>query len=404
MGYSHHWTQIRSGEDFEWQPICKDFRKMMVIALLSSPLPIQRERDNDGPPSISDHEISFSGIGRNGCETMVLQRFGRGFQFCKTLQLPYDRVVTALFILAEYHAPGVWLIHSGDPSDWQEGLELARTVRPDCVLPPGVPQRIMGYSHNWTQIRPAEIFEWQPICKDFRKMIMVYALLRGVPLRIQRDEDDDRPPTISDDEIYFNGIGEESHEPMVFRRSGSGDHFCKTQHKPYDGVVTALLILAEYHAPGVWVVQGGDPSEWQYGWALARTVQPDCVLPPVPQGHGGDVGHETSSMSGFQPYILKSSLAGAGGAQPHPGDVPAKGEQQGVRPEGIGEVSGQFQKENFSLDPAGSTGSSDPWRVLEPNPDVAAPLRVILTSDHSVAKEMKSPCCPNYGNPFMKSR
>ena len=136
MGFSHYFEQLKPAEPAAWQAICDDFRKMMATALLSQPLPIQREDEDGGQPLVDDTYIVFNGIGNNGHETMVLQRDGKGFQFCKTARKPYDRVVTALLILADFHSPNTWLVTSdGEPDDWQEGLELARTVRPECNLP-----------------------------------------------------------------------------------------------------------------------------------------------------------------------------------------------------------------------------------------------------------------------------
>ena len=136
MGYSHYFEQMKPAEPAAWQAICDDFRKMMATALLNQPLPIQREDEDGGQPLVDDTYIIFNGIGNNGHETMVLQRDGKEFQFCKTARKPYDRVVTALLILADFHSPNTWLITSdGEPDDWQEGLELARTVRPECNLP-----------------------------------------------------------------------------------------------------------------------------------------------------------------------------------------------------------------------------------------------------------------------------
>ncbi len=136
MGYTQYMDQIKPAEPEAWQAICDDFRKMMATALLSQPLPIQREDEDGGQPLVDDTYIIFNGIGNNGHETTVLQRDGKGFQFCKMARKPYDRAVTALLILADFHSPNTWLITSdGEPSDWQEGLELARTVQPDCNLP-----------------------------------------------------------------------------------------------------------------------------------------------------------------------------------------------------------------------------------------------------------------------------
>lgn len=139
MGYSHYMDQIKPAEPIAWQAICDDFRKMMATALLNQPLPIQLESDDGGQPLVDDTYIIFNGIGNNGHETMVLQRDGKEFQFCKTARKPYGRVVTALLILADFHSPNTWLVTSdGEPDDWQEGLELARTVQPDCNLPSGI--------------------------------------------------------------------------------------------------------------------------------------------------------------------------------------------------------------------------------------------------------------------------
>tara|TARA_B100001559_G_scaffold296902_1_gene280314 strand:- start:2568 stop:2981 length:414 start_codon:yes stop_codon:yes gene_type:complete len=131
--------QLKPAEPAAWQAICDDFRKMMATALLSQPLPIQREDEVGGQPLVDSKYIIFNGIGNNGHETMVLQRDGEGFQFCKTAHKPYDRAVTALLILADFHSPNTWLVKSdGAPDDWQEGLELARTVQPECNLPSGI--------------------------------------------------------------------------------------------------------------------------------------------------------------------------------------------------------------------------------------------------------------------------
>ena len=139
MGYSHYFEQMKPAEPAAWQAICDDFRKMMATALLSQPLPIQRDDEDGGQPLVDDTYIVFNGIGNNGHETMVLQREGFDFQCCKTARKPYDRAVTALLILADFHSPDTWVVTSdGEPDDWQEGLELARTVQPDCNLPSGI--------------------------------------------------------------------------------------------------------------------------------------------------------------------------------------------------------------------------------------------------------------------------
>lgn len=139
MGYTHYMDQIKPAEPEAWAAICDSFRKLQATALISKPLPIQREDEDKSQPFVDDNFIIFNGIGNDAHETMVLERDGRGFHFCKTARKPYDRAVTALLILADFHSPDTWVVTSdGEPDDWQEGLELARTVQPDCNLPSGI--------------------------------------------------------------------------------------------------------------------------------------------------------------------------------------------------------------------------------------------------------------------------
>lgn len=49
--------------------------------------------------------------------------------------------------------------------------------------------------------------------------------------------------------ISLNGVGEDSHESFIFPpHAGSGWDFTKTDRKPYDLIVTAILRRIEHHA------------------------------------------------------------------------------------------------------------------------------------------------------------
>jgi len=60
-------------------------------------------------------------------------------------------------------------------------------------------------------------------------------------------------PIADENEIIFNGKGEDGHETFVLTREASGEfEFCKTDHKPYDKVVVEVLqqvnkICPEYY-------------------------------------------------------------------------------------------------------------------------------------------------------------
>lgn len=61
---------------------------------------------------------------------------------------------------------------------------------------------------------------------------------------IYKDIDDFKAK--NQNEIWLNGVGDDSHEPFILDFKGSWE-FCKTARKPYDIAVKAILILAERH-------------------------------------------------------------------------------------------------------------------------------------------------------------
>lgn len=54
-----------------------------------------------------------------------------------------------------------------------------------------------------------------------------------------------RTPEITNARICVNGVGSLAHEDFLIDLKHPRDDFCKTNRKPYDAVVQALLILAE---------------------------------------------------------------------------------------------------------------------------------------------------------------
>jgi hypothetical protein len=81
-------------------------------------------------------------------------------------------------------------------------------------------------------------------------------------------------PFIDDKSIVFNGDASkgEAHETMSLHRIGNGFEFCKTARKPYDRFVKAVLIIANYYAPGALEIScDGDkePDCWTEGVRIA---------------------------------------------------------------------------------------------------------------------------------------
>jgi hypothetical protein len=75
---------------------------------------------------------------------------------------------------------------------------------------------------------------------------------------------------VDGDSVRLNGYGEDSHESFFWYKVCSNSYdFCKTARKPYDVVVTALLLAAqEAYGSAVTISSDGSPSEWEDGLRL----------------------------------------------------------------------------------------------------------------------------------------
>jgi hypothetical protein len=71
-------------------------------------------------------------------------------------------------------------------------------------------------------------------------------------------------PHFDDNEISFNGEGDQSNETFELTTNTSGFNFCKTQRNPYDKHVLACLILAkEYFGDNIEISSDGDNDDNQ---------------------------------------------------------------------------------------------------------------------------------------------
>jgi len=139
----------------------------------------------------------------------------------------------------------------------------------------------MGYTHYFEQLKVPTYIEWNNITTDFRKLIASAFITK--PLPIQRESDDPVAVLINDEVIAFNGIGDDGHETMCLQCNSIGFNFCKTNFKPYDAVVTALLIIVNHHAPDCYSIRSdGDQFEWQNGMDLVNEhLTTEMQFPPA---------------------------------------------------------------------------------------------------------------------------
>ena len=135
----------------------------------------------------------------------------------------------------------------------------------------------MGYTHYWYRKldMPVTDEQWAGIVTDFNAMLNLVDE-QGTP--IQFEYNNPAPPEISNERIRFNGKGDDGHETMCLERnpvptriseSRTVFDFCKTARKPYDALVTGLLIAAEANAPDAWAISSdGWLEEWEPGFEL----------------------------------------------------------------------------------------------------------------------------------------
>lgn len=151
----------------------------------------------------------------------------------------------------------------------------------------------MGYTHYWyRKPSPADRQTYQALGSDIKRII-AEAERQSI---IINGPGGFGSPEMNEQYISFNGDSDAQldHESFVWRaeaiqsewekrmegESNETFTFCKTAYKPYDAVVTAVLIRAkELYGDAVRVVSDGSWAEWADGRALYEQVfgtEPTC--------------------------------------------------------------------------------------------------------------------------------
>jgi hypothetical protein len=154
----------------------------------------------------------------------------------------------------------------------------------------------MGYTHYWNQARDFTRAEWADVRADLAAILKHAQHEHGIALG-NGAGDGGSSPEVSDDKVWFNGIGDDAHETMCINRvrpakeswqSKRGNDFCKTARKPYDVAVVAVLCYLstitrrDDPATGEPIVgseaftvsSDGDGAEFLDGLELARRALP----------------------------------------------------------------------------------------------------------------------------------
>ena len=138
----------------------------------------------------------------------------------------------------------------------------------------------MGYTHYWYQKRDFTNAEWARIVDCAKGVFAI------VPCPLAEEYDSpEKPPVANALEIRFNGVGEEGHETFLltlnkrarmsyedadkYNTDGAFESI-KTNQKPYDEAVMAILCVAYDVAPdALRVMSDGSLDDWEDGAMLA---------------------------------------------------------------------------------------------------------------------------------------
>ena len=117
----------------------------------------------------------------------------------------------------------------------------------------------MGYTRYYRVVGKIDPKKFKDYSKDCKMVCEEITNKWGHGLAGRNGEGE---PRFEDEGIYFNGIGDLSHESFGLSPQTNGFEFTKTQRKPYDRHVLACLILAkEYFGDVIEVSSDGDNSD-----------------------------------------------------------------------------------------------------------------------------------------------
>jgi hypothetical protein len=137
----------------------------------------------------------------------------------------------------------------------------------------------MGYTHYWYRLDGSNDREAFRQLGTDAKRIIAQAERNGIRLA---NWDGTGEPEFTELSFALNGVGEEAHESFRWKVNAERHEmdtdewlfdFTKTAYKPYDAVVTAILIRAKVlYGDAVRVESDGSWDDWAEGRALYEQV------------------------------------------------------------------------------------------------------------------------------------
>lgn len=117
----------------------------------------------------------------------------------------------------------------------------------------------MGYTHYFQLHEEPTPTRWESFTRGVNQLVNA----SNVPVLAKTDEN----------RVLIEGIGKDAHETFYIERGSIRWNFCKTAQKPYDELVTAVLILARYTFDSFSLSSDGTWSDWALGRELFTRVK-----------------------------------------------------------------------------------------------------------------------------------
>lgn len=137
--YTHYYELIKPIDDESWKKICIDTKKVIKYY---KKLNINIEANHPSGIMISNKNkyINFNGIGDDSYETFSFGKEQMRFNFCKTNQNEYDKVVCSVMLVIYHHAKDcVSMSSDGKFNDWKEIMaNNAKILGYAFELPPAI--------------------------------------------------------------------------------------------------------------------------------------------------------------------------------------------------------------------------------------------------------------------------
>lgn len=125
----------------------------------------------------------------------------------------------------------------------------------------------MGYTHYFSTNREFSQQQWDDVKAAANKVIKA-ATDKGILLT---SDDEENPVLVDDTRINLNALYS-PHETFLVQKKVSRD-FCKTNRKPYDVVVGAILLyLAKHHSNNFTFTSDGGSRDWKEAVEFANEV------------------------------------------------------------------------------------------------------------------------------------